>query len=194
MQTLPFILQKIPAAGWYMKGIARILLLPLLAAAAVVAASAPSTPPEFSHHNARDWINSDPLTLASLKGKVVMVEFFAFECVNCVKSRPWVESLEHNDKDAGLVIIGVHTPELPEERNPDAVRNAVERLGIRYPVMIDGDASYWSALHIKYWPTYCLIGRDGLLYASVPGEMDLGDERANKVAAAIDLLLKAPAT
>ena len=82
---------------------------------------------------------------------------------------------------------------MPEERDPDAVRNAVARLGIHYPVMIDGDASYWHALHTQYWPTFCLIGRDGQLYASVPGEMHVGDERAKKVEAAIDLLLKAPA-
>jgi thiol-disulfide isomerase/thioredoxin len=177
-----------------MKGITRTVLLPLLlTGTALAVASTPTTPPEFTHRHATDWINSDPLTLASLKGKVVMVEFWAFECVNCVNSRKWVESLAQAKGPAGLVIIGVHTPELPEERDPDAVRNAVERLGIHYPVMIDGDASYWHALHTQYWPTFCLIGRDGLLYASVPGEMHVGDERAKKVEAAIDLLLKAPA-
>jgi hypothetical protein len=87
----------------------------------------------------------------------------------------------------------VHTPELAAERSPDAVRKAVERLGIHHPVMIDGDSSYWKALHVQYWPTFCLIGRDGVLYACVPGEMHAGDERADKVAGALDILLKAPA-
>jgi thiol-disulfide isomerase/thioredoxin len=174
-----------------MKGI-RIVLL-LLAACGSVVASAPSTPPAFTHSRAEDWINSPPLTLAELKGKVVVVEFWAFECDNCIKSRAWIESLQHEEGPKGLVMVGVHTPELSEERSPDAVRKAVERLGIHYPVMIDGDSSYWTALHVQYWPTFCLIGRDGLLYACVPGEMDKGDERAARVRSAIDMLVRAPA-
>jgi hypothetical protein len=92
----------------------------------------------------------------------------------------------------GLVIVGVHTPELSEERSPAAVRKAVVRLGMHEPVMIDGDSSYWNVLHAQYWPTFCLIGRDGLLYACVPGEMRTGDQRATKVEQALDLLVKAP--
>lgn len=175
-----------------MKGLKRSAL-PLLASAALCSAAAPTTPPEFTHHRDVDWINSAPLTLAALKGKVVVVEFWAFECVNCVNSRPWIEALERDKSAAGMVIIGVHTPELSEERATQAVHNAVERFGIHYPVMIDTDYTYWHALHAQVWPTFCLIGRDGLLYAGVPGEMRIGDERAKKVEAAIDLLLKAPA-
>jgi hypothetical protein len=69
-----------------------------------------------------------------------------------------------------------------------------ERASALAAVMIDSDASYWNALHIKYWPTFCLIGRDGRLYASVPGEMDAGDAGASKVKEAIELLLKRPAS
>jgi thiol-disulfide isomerase/thioredoxin len=93
-----------------MKGIRSIAAVPLLALSAL-AMAAPSVPPEFTHRQASDWLNSDPLTLVSLKGKVVLVEFWAFECDNCIKSRPWVQSLEP-DEAAGLVIIGVHSPEL----------------------------------------------------------------------------------
>jgi hypothetical protein len=164
-----------------------------LIAATVVSAS-PSVPPEFTHSRPDDWINSAPLTLAALSGKVVLVEFWAFECVNCLNSRAWVQSLEHTRGPGGLVIVGVHTPELTGERIPDAVSKAVVRLDIHDPVMIDGDSSYWSALHVQYWPTFCLIGRDGLLYAWVPGEMHTGDQRAAKVEQALDLLLKAPAS
>ena len=123
----------------------------------------------------------------------MVVEFWAFDCVNCLKSRPWVDSLEQSKGPQGLVVVGVHTPELPEEKSADAVRKAVTRLNIHHPVMLDQDSSYWNALHVQYWPTFCLIGRDGLLYACVPGEMDKGDERADKVATAVDMLLKAPA-
>jgi thiol-disulfide isomerase/thioredoxin len=174
-----------------MKGIRRIALLTLAAWAA--AALAASAPPDFTHRRATDWINSDPLTLAGLKGKVVLVEFWAFQCVNCLNSRAWVESLERDKGTSGLVIVGVHTPELPEERNPDAVRSAVERLGIHYPVMIDGDSSYWSALHNQYWPAFYLIGRDGRLFGSARGEMHVGDARAKQLEGAIDQLLNAPA-
>ena len=173
-----------------MKGFRLIALLGL--AACSVAASSPTAPPEFTHSRSDDWLNSPPLTLASLKGKVVVLEFWAFECDNCVKSRPWVEDLESSDGKQGLVVVGVHTPELPVEKSADGVRKAVARLGIRNPVMLDQDASYWDALHIQYWPTFCLIGRDGLNYGCVPGEMDKGDARAAKVKSAIDMLLKAP--
>jgi hypothetical protein len=177
-----------------MKGITRILLLGLLALTSLRVSSTPTKPVEFTHHQAGDWINSGPLTLAELKGKVVLVEFWAFQCVNCLNSKAWVESMEHDKSAAGLVVIGVHSPELPEERSPDAVRRAVSRLGIHYPVMVDSDHSYWNATHTKYWPTFCIIGRDGLLYASLIGEMHVGDERAKAVEAAIDQLLQAPAT
>jgi thiol-disulfide isomerase/thioredoxin len=175
-----------------MKAIGGIALLPLLTAA-LLAEAAPSAPPEFPHHRPADWINSDPLTLAALKGKVVLVDFWAFECVNCLNSLPWLKSVEQDKAAAGLVVIGVHTPELPEEKSPDAVRSAVQRLDIHNPVMIDGDYSYWNALRVRYWPTFCFIGRDGLLYSCVHGEVHVGDERAQQLGDAIDLLLKAPA-
>jgi thiol-disulfide isomerase/thioredoxin len=175
-----------------MKGI-RLIVFAVLATGSLAAAT-PTRPPEFTHASAEDWINSPPLTLAALKGKVVMVEFWAFECDNCLKSRPWIESLVRSKGPDGLVVVGVHTPELSVEKSTGAVRKAVARLGIDYPVMLDQNSSYWNALHVQYWPTFCLIGRDGLLYACVPGEMDEGDERAAKVASAVDMLLKAPAS
>jgi thiol-disulfide isomerase/thioredoxin len=168
------------------------LLILLALAAAPLVTAAPTEPPEFSHSSSDDWINSPPLKLSALKGKVVMIEFWAFECDNCLKSRAWVDSLERTLGPKGLLVVGVHTPELNEEMSPDAVRKAVVRLGIHDPVMLDQDKTYWDKLHVQYWPTFCLIGRDGLLYACVPGEMHSGDQRADSVERAIDLLLKAP--
>jgi thiol-disulfide isomerase/thioredoxin len=165
----------------------------MLALVAVPLNAAPSAAPEFTHQHAGDWINSKPLTLAELHGQVVMVEFWAFECVNCLNSRKWVESVQRSYGPRGLIIVAVHSPELSEEQPASAVRRAVAQLGIHEPVMIDGDSTYWHALHAQYWPTFCLIGRDGLLYACVPGEMHSGDERATKVEAALDVLLKAGA-
>ena len=162
-------------------------------AAAVASAANPSVPPEFTHSSRSEWVNSAPLKLSALKGKVVVIEFWAFKCVNCLNSRDWVQSLERTRNDEGLAVVAVHTPELSEERSERAVRDAVSKLGIDAPVMIDSNASYWSAMHIQYWPTFCLIGRDGLLYACVPGEMHPGDVRASKVEQILDILLKAPA-
>jgi thiol-disulfide isomerase/thioredoxin len=168
-----------------------LLLLICCAVAADAAATGPAPPPEFTHTRPSEWLNSDPLTLASLKGKVVLVEFWAFECVNCLNSRAWIDSLIRDKGDKGLVVISVHTPELDAEKSPGGVRKAVEKLGMHNPVMIDGDGSYWKALHAQYWPTFYLIGRDGLLYGSVPGEMHSGDQRAQKVETALDQLLAA---
>lgn len=152
-----------------------------------------AAPHEFTHAESADWINSEPLTLAALRGKVVLVEFWAFDCVNCLNSRAWIESLIKDKSDAGLVVVSVHAPELPEEKSSANVRRAVERLGIHNPVMLDTNHSYWNALHAQYWPTFYLIGRDGLLYGSVPGEMHVGDERAKRVETALNQLLAAKA-
>ncbi len=175
----------------------RIKAVALVAASGMLAVACargapPSATPEFTHPRTEDWINSAPLTLAALRGKVVLVEFWAFECVNCLNSRAWVEAVARDKAAAGLVVVGVHTPELREERSPENVRTAVARLGIRYPVMMDGDYSYWEALHNQYWPAFYLIGRDGLLYGSAIGELHVGEASARKVEAAIDQLLKAP--
>jgi thiol-disulfide isomerase/thioredoxin len=174
-----------------MKKLLSILALGTMAA--TVVAAAPTSTPEFTHTQPDDWINSAPLTVAGLRGKVVVLDFWAFDCVNCVRSREWVESLEKSRGPQGLVVVSVHSPELSEERVPASVRKAVERLKMHEPVMLDQDSSYWKALHVQYWPTFCLVGRDGLTYACVPGEMHPGDERATKVEQALDVLLKAPA-
>lgn len=176
-----------------MQAIIAAVLMVVVAFAAP--ASTPTTPPEFTHHRAAEWLNSDPLTLAKLKGKVVMVEFWAFECVNCLNSHEWVESVADKKGPAGLVVVGVHTPELPDEHSETGVRRAVQRLKIHYPVMVDEDGSYWRALHNQFWPTFYLIGRDGLLYGSFKGEMHVGDARAQQAEQVIDqLLAAAPAT
>jgi thiol-disulfide isomerase/thioredoxin len=150
--------------------------------------------PEFTHPRAADWVNSAPLTMASLRGKVVLLEFWAFECSNCLNSRAWVEAVAREKAGAGLVVVGVHTPELPAERSADNVRAAVQRLGIHHPVMLDGDYSYWNALNNHYWPAFYLIGRDGRLYGRAEGELHVGEAAARRVEAALDSLLAAPAS
>ncbi len=101
---------------------------------------------------ATEWINSAPLTPAALKGKVVLVQFWTFACYNCLNALPHVKALEAKYRSKGLVVIGVHTPELPHERVVGNVRDQVKRLGITYPVVIDNDYKIWNAYHNRYWP------------------------------------------
>jgi thiol-disulfide isomerase/thioredoxin len=175
-----------------LRALACALLLALPGGAALTAE--PTAVPEFTHQRPSEWLNTEPLTLAKLKGKVVLVEFWAFECVNCLNSHAWIESVATSRAPNGLVVVGVHTPELPEERDGYKLRAAVQKLQIHYPVMIDVDRSYWNALHNKYWPEFYLIGRDGKLYGSFAGEMHAGEPRAQAAEQSIDQLLAAPAT
>ena len=175
---------------------ARAVLAAALAAGGLLACSsaavqAPYPAPEFTHRESADWLNGAPLELAKLRGKVVLVEFWAFECVNCLNTRVWVEKIAQTRSAAGLVVVAVHTPELRDERSPENVRAAVARLGIRYPVMIDADYSYWNALGNQYWPAFYLIGRDGLVHGRAVGELHVGDGSARPVETLIDQLLAA---
>jgi len=158
-------------------------------AALALARETPIVPPEFTHRRAGDWLNSEPLTLVGLRGKVVLVEFWAFECSNCVNSLSWLDKMARSREAAGLVVVGVHTPEWAAERSVENVRSAVKRFEIRHPVMVDSDYSYWNALHNHFWPTFYLIGRDGLLYGKVVGEMHAGAQPAIGLEGAIDRLL-----
>jgi len=165
----------------------RSTLIALAACAVSVAAATPA--PEFTHSQASDWINSPPLTLRGLRGKVVLIEFFAFDCSNCLASRAWVESVAREKGGAGLVVIAVHTPELAEERPAANVRAAVQRLGISAPVMLDADYSYWRALGNAYWPAFYLVARDGTLRGGAIGELHRGTAPAQRLEAQIDALL-----
>jgi thiol-disulfide isomerase/thioredoxin len=151
----------------------------------------PASLPEFTHHQLADWINSKPLTVAALHGKVVLVEFWAFACVNCLHSSAWVESIADQDAAQGLVVVGVHTPELREEKEERNVRSAVRKLGITYPVMLDADYSYWNALKNQYWPAFYVIDRDGRVRATAIGEMHAGESNAQQLELAIKQLLDA---
>jgi thiol-disulfide isomerase/thioredoxin len=164
-------------------------LLILCAASATLARGAAA--PEFTHAQSADWINSAPLSLHGLRGKVVLIEFWAFDCSNCLASRAWLEAVAREKAAAGLVVVAVHTPELPEERSAANVREAVRRLGITQPVMLDQDYSYWRALDNAYWPAFYLVGRDGSLRASAIGEMHRGTAPAQRLEAQIDALLAA---
>ncbi|MDQ6827378.1 MAG: cytochrome c biogenesis protein/redoxin [Gemmatimonadota bacterium] len=115
--------------------------------------------PDFAGGSA--WINSAPLTPETLKGKVVLVWFWTFECYNCLNTLPHVKALDAKYRDKGLIVIGVHTPELPRERVEANVRNAVKRLGITYPVVIDDSYAIWNRWHNQYWPAAYYVDKSG---------------------------------
>lgn len=107
------------------------------------------------------WINSDPLTLKSLRGRVVIIDFWTFGCYNCRNTLPAVKSWDARYRDKGLTIIGVHTPELDVERNIDVVRREIAKLDIRYPVVTDNDNATWNAYKVEAWPTWFVIDKQG---------------------------------
>ena len=134
--------------------------------------------PEFTHRAAKDWLNSAPLSLESLRGKAVLVEFWTFDCINCRRSIPWMKAVQARFTGQDLQIVAVHTPELAHEKQLKNVVAAVSKLGITYPVMIDLDYSYWNALDNRYWPAFYLIDKRGVLREIAIGELHVGESRA----------------
>lgn len=110
-----------------------------------------------------NWINSPPLSLEQLRGKVVLVDFWTYSCINCLRTLPYIEKWYADYKDKGLVVIGVHTPEFEFEKDPQNVAEAAARLGILYPIAQDNDYKTWKAFHNHYWPAHYLIDQDGNL-------------------------------
>jgi peptide-methionine (R)-S-oxide reductase len=117
-----------------------------------------TTAPEISNGT---WINSEPLTLHALRGRVIVVDFWTFGCYNCRNTLPSVKSWDARYRDQGLTIIGVHTPELDRERNIDNVRKEVAALEIRYPVVTDNDYATWKAYGVEAWPTLFVLDKQG---------------------------------
>jgi thiol-disulfide isomerase/thioredoxin len=107
------------------------------------------------------WINSKPLTLSRLRGKVVLIDFWTYSCINCLRTLPHLKAWDATYRSKGLVIIGVHTPEFAFEHVSSNVRSAVQRLGIRYPVVQDNRFKTWDNYANQYWPAEYLIDRTG---------------------------------
>ena len=123
------------------------------------------------------WFNSPPLTRAQLKGKVVLIDFWTYSCINCLRSIPYVRAWYDKYRDDGLVVIGVHAPEFAFERDPANVQKAVRDLGIRYPVALDNRYRLWSALKNNYWPAHYFVDAQGRIryYHHGEGEYDVGE-------------------
>ncbi|HEY0748023.1 MAG TPA: cytochrome c biogenesis protein DipZ [Steroidobacteraceae bacterium] len=116
------------------------------------------------------WLNSPPLVSGELRGKVVMVDFWTYSCINCLRALPFVETWYEKYKDHGLVVIGVHAPEFAFEKDPANVRRAIADLKITYPVAMDNDYTIWQAFNNQYWPAHYFIDAVGRLRAHHFGE------------------------
>ena len=140
--------------------------VPARAGAAVKVAEA--TAPEI--RGVTKWFNSGPLTLAGLRGKVVLVDFWTYGCINCVRTLPHVVELYNKYKDKGLVVIGVHAPEFPHERSAANVAAAIRRHHITYPVAQDNNFATWNAYSNQYWPAQYIVDQEGrIVYRTAPG-------------------------
>jgi cytochrome c biogenesis protein CcdA/thiol-disulfide isomerase/thioredoxin len=134
-------------------------MMMMMSSKAPGAAAGPQMMPELS--GAVAWINSQPLTPEQLKGHVVLVDFWTYSCINCLRSIPYVRAWADKYKDSGLIVVGVHTPEFAFEKDPDNVKRAVKELKITYPVALDNDYKIWKGFSNSYWPADYLVDATG---------------------------------
>jgi len=153
----------------YATGLTKQLLSPFRSSSSAYKSSEAATAPGLS---TGEWINSEPLTLKDLRGRVVLIEFWTFGCYNCRNTLPFVKSWHDRYQDKGLTVIGVHSPEFDEERNVENLRREVTSLGIRYAVVTDNDYQTWSAYHVEAWPTTFLLDKQGRIRWMHVGEGD----------------------
>jgi len=131
-----------------------------------------ATAPELA---AGEWINSAPLKLDELRGRVVLIEFWTFGCYSCRNTLPFVKFWDDRYQDKGLTVIGVHSPEFDEEREVESLRREVASLGISYPVVTDNDYQTWNAYHVEAWPTTFLLDKQGRIRWMHVGEGDYNE-------------------
>ncbi len=128
--------------------------------------------PLYGLSGATGWINSRPLRAKDLKGKVVLIDFWTYSCINCLRSLPYVEAWAQKYKDSGLVVIGVHTPEFGFEQKLPNVERAVQRFGVTFPVALDREYAIWNAFHNEFWPADYFIDIHGKVRFESFGEGD----------------------
>ena len=134
------------------------------------------------------WLNSEPLTMEGLRGKVVLLDFWTYSCINCLRTLPHVTKWHERYKDQGLVVVGVHTPEFAFERQTRNVQTAIKRFGIKYPVAQDNQYATWKAYDNQYWPAAYLIDRKGRIVLK-----HFGEGRYDEMESAIRMLLASDA-
>ena len=146
------------AAGWYVDSRQVVMPMPT-ATTSGQAGSSYGPAPEFT--GITGWLNSAPLTMAGLRGKVVLVDFWTYSCINCIRTLPYVTKWYDTYHEKGFVVVGVHTPEFAFEQDANNVKDAIARFGIHYPVAQDNDYGTWKAYQNEYWPAEYLIDQSG---------------------------------
>jgi thiol-disulfide isomerase/thioredoxin len=117
-----------------------------------------------------EWINSEPVKLETLRGRVVLVDFWTFGCYNCRNTLPTLKRFDDTYRTRGLTIIGVHSPEFDREKRIDEVRREISSLGIKYPVVTDNDYDTWRAFNVEAWPTVVILDKRGRIRFTHIGE------------------------
>jgi thiol-disulfide isomerase/thioredoxin len=159
----------IVGASIYATGLTKQLLSSFRSSSSAYKSSEAATAPDLATGN---WINSEPLKLTDLRGRVVLIEFWTFGCYNCRNTLPFVKTWYDRYQDKGLTVIGVHSPEFDDERKVENLRREVASLGIRYPVVTDNDYQTWNAYNVEAWPTMFMLDKQGRIRWMHVGEGD----------------------
>ena len=169
-----------------------VLGLTLLVSSIIFAAknNPPAQIPEFTQTKQSAWINSKPLTINNLRGKVLLVDIWTFNCWNCYRSFPWLISVEKKFSGQGFQVIGVHTPEFEHEKERENVVAKIKEFMLHHPIMMDNDFAYWRSLNNQYWPAYYIVDKQGNIRGAFIGETHEGDPRAVQIESLIAKLLK----
>src|SRR5207248_4517872 len=133
--------------------------------------------PEFTGN--QDWFNTPgdrPLTMKGLRGHVVLIDFWTYTCINCIRTLPYLKALDAAYRKDGLVIVGLHTPEFPFEKNAANVKRAIEQNGLRYPVVQDNNQATWNAWGNQYWPAEYFVDAQGRVRHTQFGEGNYGED------------------
>ena len=150
----------------------------------------PAKMPEFTQVDELAWLNSKPLSVNDLRGKVVLIDVWTYGCWNCYNSFPWLRSVEEKFAGQDFTVIGIHTPEFDREKVRENVVKKVAEFKLHHPVMMDNNFAYWRALRNRYWPAYYIVDKQGNIRKGFIGETHEGDRRAKKIEKLIAQLLK----
>jgi thiol-disulfide isomerase/thioredoxin len=159
----------IVAGSIHATGFTKELLRPFRSSAEYKSSESSAVAPELA---TGDWINSEPLKLKDLHGRVVLIEFWTFGCYNCRNTLPFIKSWDDRYREKGLTVIGVHSPEFDDERKVENLRREVALLKIRYPVITDNNYQTWNTYNVEAWPTIFLLDKQGRIRWKHVGEGD----------------------
>lgn len=145
--------------------------------------------PEF--RGVTQWVNSEPLTMKQLRGKVVLVHFWTHGCYNCVNNYPHYKAWQDRYAGKDVVIVGIHTPETPGERAVEEIKSQADKNGLKFAIAVDNDGANWKAWNNRYWPTVYVVDRRGVVRYGWEGELSYkGADGEEQVRKRVDALLK----